>query len=85
MSHQTTRTFKIDDSVTVKAYYYQFKNHIECLELVRQNGRGVFDKGLYELLPSDTYKQLLSAAKYLIQDTMAASVTTDCGLTLERA
>ena len=80
----TTRQFKIDGSVTVKAYFYQFKNHIEQLDLVRKNSRGVFDRSLSEVLPAPMARNLIKAAEYLIKDSRAVSVETIDGLTLSR-
>lgn len=80
----TTRLFTIDNSVTVKAYFYQFRTHLEQLDLVRQNSQGVFDKSLTELMPSDKVRNLRSAAEYLIQNPGAESAETIDGLTLSR-
>ena len=81
---QSTRLFKIDNSVTVKAYFYEFKKHLEQLDLVRQNSRGVFDRSVNEVMAPNHVKGLLAAAKTLIMDPKAVSVKTDSGLTLTR-
>lgn len=81
---ESTRLFMIDNSVEVMAYFYEYKTHLEQLQLIRKNGRGVYDKNIFEVMDHSAANELTKAAEYLIREPTALSAMTNKGLTLSR-